>query len=80
MTEEELKNALAALKPQTRKQIVFELNSALIDTMVEFDKVKDSSIRDNLCSEVKGLTRLKDVVESVSREFDEICQKRSSSS
>ena len=78
MTEEGLKNALAALKADTRKQVVFELNAALIDTLVEYDKSTDSEIRSNLSKEAASLTCLKEAVLDVSREFTEICQKSTS--
>lgn len=73
---EPIGDALAALRPETRKKMIEELDVAFKDTLVEFLETNCVEAKTKLQLELASLERFSYVAKKVDAEYDEI-QRRS---
>ena len=70
--KEQLNGAFSALKNDTRKTVIEELESALRDTSMEYHRTTDPSISSELWRNIQGLDYCIKSLKQVQEEFDEI--------
>lgn len=69
---EQIDNALAALRPETRCQMIKELDTALLDTKREYLAAQDNSIKSKLLTEVTSLDVFLKSAKKVEQEYANI--------
>lgn len=73
---DQIEDALAALRPETRKQMIEELESAHADTLNEYLVIQSDSTKLKLMCEITSIETFLKTAKKVNQEYDDIKQSR----